>query len=108
MAFSRTIKPPKQREDPLHRTPIPRAAACAARAHLRWTLEERLLLSLPTVLAGLGAVAMLSLGFNLIVPLSETVGTVCDIAGIICALLFLGLAEDPGPQDNPILEFDRE
>jgi hypothetical protein len=45
---------------------------------------------------------MFALGFNVVVPLSETVGTVCDIAGIICALLFLGLAEDPGPQDNPL------
>jgi hypothetical protein len=65
-------------------------------------------MSWPTVLAGLGAVAMLLLGFNMIVPLGENVDTLCDMAGIICAMLFLGLADDPGSQDNQILELDRE
>jgi hypothetical protein len=65
-------------------------------------------MSWPTVLAGLGAVAMLALGFNLIVPLSESVGTVCDLAGVICALVFFALADDPGSLDDHSLELDRE
>ena len=65
-------------------------------------------MSWPAVLAGLGAIGMLSLGSNLIVPLSESVGTVCDLAGIICALVFFALADDPGSLDNHSLELDRE
>jgi hypothetical protein len=65
-------------------------------------------MSWPTALAGLGAVAMLALGFNIIVPLSETVDSLCAMAGIICALLFLGLAEDSGPQVDQLVDLDRE
>jgi hypothetical protein len=51
---------------------------------------------------------MLALGFNLVVPLSEAVDSLCAIVGIICALLFFGLAEDPGPQNNQLVDLDRE
>ena len=61
----------------------------------------------PKTFAGLGAVAMLALGFNMIAPLSETVDTFCDMAGIVCVMLFFGLAKDPG-RDDRFLDLDRE
>ena len=62
----------------------------------------------PTILAGLGAVAALALGFNLIVPLSEGVDTLYDIAGVICLMLFFGLADGDGAQSSRFLESDGE
>jgi hypothetical protein len=62
----------------------------------------------PTILAGLGAVAALALGFNLIVPLSEGVDTLYDIAGVICLILFFGLADEDGARSSQFLESDPE
>ena len=61
-------------------------------------------MSWPTIFAGLGAVVMLAFGFNTIVPLSEAVDTVCDLAGIVCVMLFFGLADDSGAQNSRFLE----
>jgi uncharacterized protein involved in response to NO len=46
-----------------------------------------------TILTGLGAVGMLMLGFNMIAPLGQTGDTICDLAGIVCAMMFIGLVE---------------
>jgi hypothetical protein len=62
--------------------------------------------SWPTVLAGLGAVAMIAFGFNTTVPLSETVDTLCDMAGLCSGVI--ELADDPDSQGNRFLELDRE
>ena len=50
-------------------------------------------MSLPAVAAGLGGVALLALGSNFILPVGELVGGVCDIAGIVAAMVCFGLAE---------------
>jgi hypothetical protein len=45
------------------------------------------------ILSGLGAAAMLALGFNVILPLGAAADSVCDLAGVVSAIVFLGLAE---------------
>ena len=60
------------------------------------------------IFRGLGAVAMFALGFNIIVPLSATVDTLCDLAGIICFMVFFGLTEDAGAHGDRSMPFDRE
>ena len=65
-------------------------------------------MSWPTIFAGLGAVAMFALGFNTIVPLSDGVDTVCDLAGIVCVMLFFGIADDSESRRGRFLELDRE
>lgn len=50
---------------------------------MRWAL----------VLSGMGAAAMLALGFNMILPLGGVADSVCDLAGVASAMVFLGLAE---------------
>jgi hypothetical protein len=48
---------------------------------------------LAVILSGIGAAAMLALGFNVIFPLGRVADTLCDLAGVASALVFLGLAE---------------
>ena len=50
---------------------------------MRWAL----------ILSGMGAAAMLALGFNMVLPLSGLADTLCDLAGVASAVVFLGLAE---------------
>jgi hypothetical protein len=45
------------------------------------------------ILSGIGAAAMLALGFNIILPLGGAADTICDLAGVASAVVFLGLAE---------------
>jgi hypothetical protein len=45
------------------------------------------------ILSGIGAAAMLALGFNIILPLGGAADTLCDLAGVASAVVFLGLAE---------------
>ena len=45
------------------------------------------------VLSGIGAAAMLALGFNMILPLGRVMDDLCDLAGVASAIVFLGLAE---------------
>jgi len=45
------------------------------------------------ILSGIGAAAMLALGFNIILPLDRVADTLCDLAGVASAIVFLGLAE---------------
>ena len=50
---------------------------------MRWAL----------ILSGMGAAAMLALGFNMVLPLGGLADTLCDLAGVASAVVFLGLAE---------------
>lgn len=59
-----------------------------------------------TILTGLASVALLTLGFNMIVPLSSTVDALCDLAGIIGVMLFIGLAENAGASVGRVGEDD--
>jgi len=45
------------------------------------------------ILSGIGAAAMLALGFNIILPLDRVADTLCDLAGVASAIVFVGLAE---------------
>ena len=45
------------------------------------------------ILSGIGAGVMLALGFNMILPLGAVADTLCDLAGVASAIVFLGLAE---------------
>ncbi len=45
------------------------------------------------ILSGIGAAVMLALGFNMILPLGGVADTLCDLAGVVSAIVFLGLAE---------------
>jgi hypothetical protein len=45
------------------------------------------------ILSGMGAAAMLALGCNMILPLGGLADTVCNLAGVVSAIVFLGLAE---------------
>ena len=45
------------------------------------------------ILSGIGAAAMLALGFNMILPLGRVADALCDLAGVASAIVFLGLAE---------------
>jgi hypothetical protein len=48
----------------------------------------------PAVLSGVICVAMLALGFNLLLPLSNGLDTVCVLTGVASAMVFFGLVED--------------
>ena len=39
------------------------------------------------------AAALLALGFNVILPLDPSLGTLCDLAGISASIVFVGLAD---------------
>ena len=61
---------------------------------------------MPTIVTGAASIALLMLGFNMIVPLSSTMATICDLAGIICVILFIGLTENAGASVSPVGEDD--
>jgi hypothetical protein len=58
-------------------------------------------MSLPVLLTGLASAVMLTLGSNMILPLSETIADVCVLGGIVCVMTFIGLVEDPGASGIP-------
>ena len=58
-------------------------------------------MSLPVLLTGLASAVMLTLGSNMIVPLSETIADVCALSGIVCMMAFIALAADPGASASP-------
>ena len=51
---------------------------------MRWAL----------ILSGMGAAAMLALGFNMVLPLGGLADTVCDLAGLASAVVFRGVRGD--------------
>ena len=48
----------------------------------------------PVILSGVLCVAMLALGFNLLLPLGSGLETVCVLLGIASAMVFFGLVDD--------------
>lgn len=44
-------------------------------------------------LSGTCAAVMLALGFNMILPLGGVADTLCNLAGVASAIVFVGLAE---------------
>jgi hypothetical protein len=48
----------------------------------------------PAILSGVICVAMLALGFNLLLPLGSGLDTVCVLTGVASAVVFFGLVED--------------
>jgi hypothetical protein len=46
-----------------------------------------------TVVSAIGGAALLALGSNFIVPIGSAVGGVCDLAGIVSFMVFLGLLD---------------
>jgi hypothetical protein len=51
-------------------------------------------MSRPVILSGLVCVAMLALGFNLLLPLGSGFETVCILIGVSSAMIFFGLVDD--------------
>jgi hypothetical protein len=51
-------------------------------------------MSWPVILSGVVCVAMLALGFNLLLPLGSGFETVCILIGVASAMIFFGLADD--------------
>jgi hypothetical protein len=51
-------------------------------------------MSWPVILSGVVCVAMLALGFNLLLPLGSGLETVCVLTGVASAIVFFGLVED--------------
>jgi hypothetical protein len=45
------------------------------------------------IMSGLGCVALLALGSNLILPLGSMVGGICDLFGVASGVVFFGLTE---------------
>jgi hypothetical protein len=62
---------------------LSRSPASDGEAQMRWAV----------ILSGIGAAAMLALGFNMILPLGGAADTLCDLADVASAIVFLGLAE---------------
>jgi hypothetical protein len=50
-------------------------------------------MSWPVVLSGVVCVAMLALGFNLLLPLGNGLETACILTGVASAMVFFGLVE---------------
>ena len=46
-----------------------------------------------TILSAIGGAALLAIGSNFIVPIGSAVGGVCDLAGIVSLMVFLGLLD---------------
>jgi hypothetical protein len=42
------------------------------------------------IVSGLGGALLLALGFDLIVPLSSAISSLCELAGIVSAVVFCG------------------
>ena len=51
-------------------------------------------MSWPVILSGAVCVTMLAMGFNLLLPLSSGLETVCVLIGVASAMVFFGLADD--------------
>ena len=51
-------------------------------------------MSWPVILSGVVFVAMLALGFNLLLPLGSGFETVCVLIGVVSAMIFFGLVDD--------------
>ena len=51
-------------------------------------------MSWPVILSGVVCVAMLALGFNLLLPLGSGLETVCVLIGVASAMVFFGLVDD--------------
>ena len=49
--------------------------------------------SWPVILSGVVWVAMLALGFNLLLPLGSGLDTVCVLTGVASAMVFFGLVD---------------
>ena len=47
----------------------------------------------PVILSGVVCVAMLALGFNLLLPLGSGLEAVCDLAAVAFGVVFFGLVE---------------
>lgn len=45
------------------------------------------------ILSGTAAAALLALGFNIVAPLGGGLDTICDLAGVVSGMLFIGLAD---------------
>jgi hypothetical protein len=56
--------------------------------------EQTVPISWPVILSGVVWVAMLALGFNLLLPLGSGLDTVCVLTGVASARVFFGLVED--------------
>jgi hypothetical protein len=50
-------------------------------------------MSWPVIVSGVTCVAMLALGFNLLIPLGGGLETVCDLAAVASGVLFFGLVD---------------
>ena len=50
-------------------------------------------MSWPVIMSGVTCVAMLALGFNLLLPLGCGLEAVCLLTGVASAVVFFGLAE---------------
>ena len=51
-------------------------------------------MSRSVILSGVVCVAMLALGFNLLLPLGSGFETVCILIGVASAMVFFGLVDD--------------
>ena len=51
-------------------------------------------MSWPVILSGVVCVAMLALGFNLLLSLGSSFETVCTLIGVASAMIFFGLVDD--------------
>ena len=51
-------------------------------------------MSWPVILSGVVFVAMLPLGFNLLLPLGSGLETVCVLIAVAFAMVFFGLVDD--------------
>jgi hypothetical protein len=60
-------------------------------------------MSWPVILSGVVFVAMLALGFNLLLPLGSGFETVCVLIGVVSAMIFFGLVDDAyGTVETPV------
>ena len=50
-------------------------------------------MSWPVIMSGVTCVAMLALGFNLVLPLGSALEAVCLLTGVASAVVFFGLAD---------------
>jgi hypothetical protein len=67
--------------------------AASAIYPLAATAIWRFPMSWPVILSGVLCVAMLALGFNLLLPLGSGLETVCVLTGVASAMVFFGLVE---------------
>jgi hypothetical protein len=58
---------------------------------LRLNDPESWTMTWPVVLTGLGGATMLALGLDFVLPLGNTLNVVCDLAGVMLVVYFVGL-----------------